>query len=202
KVGEILVRGKHVSPEYYLDEESTRKNKVPDERGGAWHRFGDSGYIDGKGRLWVCGRVSQRVKAEGGPVFPLMCEPLFDAHPKVRRSGLVGVAGQAGELPVLCVEIEPEFRHSNADDLRAPAHDRPVVILCPGGCRRQQRNGQNRRRACDASNPVSHRSASPWCRPRSPAASARCRGASCLPPASSPRREVPEDRRRAAHGYQ
>lgn len=119
KVGEILVRGKHVSPEYYLDEESTRKNKVPDERGGAWHRFGDTGYVDGKGRLWVCGRVSQRVKAEGGPLFPLMCEPLFDAHPKVRRSGLVGVAGYAGELPVLCVEIEPEFRRSNVDDLRA-----------------------------------------------------------------------------------
>jgi acyl-CoA synthetase (AMP-forming)/AMP-acid ligase II len=119
KVGEILVRGKHVSPEYYLEEESNRKNKVPDERGGAWHRFGDTGYIDDRGRLWVCGRVSQRVKAEGGPVFPLMCEPLFDAHPKVKRSGLVGVAGHAGELPVLCVEIEPEFKHSNVDDLRA-----------------------------------------------------------------------------------
>jgi len=119
KVGEILVRGKHVSPEYYLDEDSTRKNKVPDEGGGAWHRFGDTGYIDEKGRLWVCGRVSQRVRAEGGPVFPLMWEPLFDASPKVKRSGLVGVAGRAGVLPVLCVEIEPEFRHFNVDDLRA-----------------------------------------------------------------------------------
>ena len=33
QVGEILVRGKHVSPEYYLDPESTRKNKVPDPQG-------------------------------------------------------------------------------------------------------------------------------------------------------------------------
>jgi len=118
-VGEILVRGKHVSPEYYLDEENTRKNKIPDERGGAWHRFGDTGYIDEKGRLWVCGRVSQRVKAKDGPLFPLMCEPIFDAHPKVRRSGLVGVPSLEGELPVLCVELKPEYRKEDKEKLKA-----------------------------------------------------------------------------------
>lgn len=105
-VGEILVRGKHVSPEYYLDPEATRNNKVPDPQGN-WHRFGDVGYLDAQGRLWVCGRVSQRVKAVDGDVFPLQVEPLFDAHRKVRRSGLVGVPGPAGELPVLCVEVQP-----------------------------------------------------------------------------------------------
>lgn len=106
QIGEILVRGKHVSPEYYRDPDATRKNKVPDPQGN-WHRFGDVGYLDDQGRLWVCGRVSQRVRATGGDVFPLQVEPIFDAHPKVRRSGLVGVPGPAGELPVLCVEVEP-----------------------------------------------------------------------------------------------
>jgi acyl-coenzyme A synthetase/AMP-(fatty) acid ligase len=52
--------------------------------------------------------VSQLVRAAAGDVFPLQVEPLFDAHPKVRRSGLVGVPGPAGELPVLCVEVEPD----------------------------------------------------------------------------------------------
>lgn len=106
EVGEILVRGAHVSPEYYLDPESTRKNKVPDPTG-TWHRFGDVGYLDAEGRLWVCGRVSQRVRAAGGDVFPLQVEPLFDAHPQVRRSGLVGVPGPDGQRPVLCVETQP-----------------------------------------------------------------------------------------------
>lgn len=116
-IGEILVRGKHVSPEYYLDPESTRKNKVPDPQGN-WHRFGDVGYLDARGRLWVCGRVSQRVKATDGNVFPLQVEPLFDAHPKVRRSGLVGVPGTAGELPVLCVEVEPGVGKNELAGLR------------------------------------------------------------------------------------
>lgn len=125
-VGEILVRGEHVSPEYFLDPESTRKNKVPDPQGN-WQRFGDAGYLDAHGRLWVCGRVSQRVKTEHGDVFPLQVEPLFDTHPKVRRSGLVGVPAPTGELPVLCVEVEPGV---GKDEL--PGLHRELVALAAG----------------------------------------------------------------------
>ena len=117
QVGEILVRGKHVSPEYYLDPESTRKNKVPDPEGN-WHRFGDTGYLDTQGRLWLCGRVGQRVKAKSGNLFPLQVEPLFDAHPKVRRSALVGVPTPEGELPVLCVEVESGVGKNELDGVR------------------------------------------------------------------------------------
>ena len=55
----------------------------------------------------MVGRVSQRVRGEKGPLFSLLCEPIFDAHPKVRRSGLVGVPHGAGEKPVICVEARP-----------------------------------------------------------------------------------------------
>ncbi len=118
EIGEIIVRGDHVSPAYFQEEESTRKNKVMDNNGGLWHRFGDTGYIDGQGRLWVCGRVSHRVKTQEGPVFPLTCEPIFDAHPKVRRSGLVRVPGKNGEEPVICIELEPEHRGTDIEELR------------------------------------------------------------------------------------
>lgn len=108
EIGEILVRSPHVSAEYLDEPESTRKNKI-----GAWHRIGDAGYLDESGRLWVVGRVSQRVRGPRGPLFSLLCEPIFDAHPKVRRSGLVGIPNGASERPVMCVELLPE--HANAD---------------------------------------------------------------------------------------
>lgn len=114
EIGEIIIKSPHVSPAYFRDEESTRKNKI-----GAWHRVGDAGYLDDKGRVWVCGRVSQRVRGQDGPMFSLLCEPIFDAHPKVKRSGLVGVPAGAAERPVICVEVAAEHRDVDRDALRA-----------------------------------------------------------------------------------
>jgi len=110
EIGEILVRSKHVSPAYLDDPENTRKNKIYGPEGEIWHRIGDAGYLDFKGRLWYCGRVSQRVKAGEGPLFSLNCEPIFDAHPAVRRSGLVGIPKDGAEEPVICVELRKEHR--------------------------------------------------------------------------------------------
>lgn len=105
EIGEILVRSDHVSPGYYRDAESTRKNKVPDPNG-QWHRLGDTGYIDAKGRLWTCGRVGQRVRSAKGVVLPLLAEPIFDSHPQVHRSGLVGVPLNGSDVPVICVQLK------------------------------------------------------------------------------------------------
>lgn len=124
EIGEILVRSPHVSPAYLDDPESTRKNKI-----GSFHRIGDAGYLDEHGRLWVAGRVSQRVRGPSGPLFSLLVEPVFDAHPKVKRSGLVGVPSGAFERPVLCVELAGELTDAERDALRgelltlAQAHD-------------------------------------------------------------------------------
>lgn len=109
EIGEILVRSPHVSPAYLDDPESTRKNKAYGSDGAVWHRIGDAGYLDEQGRLWYCGRVSQRVKAVDGALFSLNCEPIFDAHPGVKRSGLVGVPREGDEWPVICVERMADY---------------------------------------------------------------------------------------------
>lgn len=114
EIGEIIVRGQHISPGYYLEPESNRKNKIQDPDG-QWHRLGDAGYIDEKKRIWVCGRVSQRVKGSDGPVFSLLAEPVFDSHPLVDRSGLVGVPQHASEIPVICVQLKADNKDSQKE---------------------------------------------------------------------------------------
>ena len=60
------------------------------------HRMGDLGWIDGEGRLWFCGRKSQRVVIDGQTTLCTeQVEPVFNTHPDVRRTALVGV-GAAG----------------------------------------------------------------------------------------------------------
>lgn len=119
EIGEILVNSPHVSPGYFLDDASTRKNKIFGPGGEVWHRLGDAGYLDAQGRLWYCGRVSQRVRAKAGPLFSLNCEPIFDAHPAVKRSGLVGVKDGEFERPVICAELKAETPPSDQNRVRS-----------------------------------------------------------------------------------
>ncbi len=118
EVGEIVVRGPVVTREYFGRPDLTALAKIPgrlptDLGGGASapdgavgdgirHRMGDLGRRDAQGRLWFYGRKSQRVSTPEGTLYTIPCEAVFNAHPKVRRTALVGV----GPVPVLCVELE------------------------------------------------------------------------------------------------
>src|SRR5690606_17605251 len=72
------------------------------------HRMGDLGYFDAEGRLWFCGRKSQRVETARGPLYTEQVEPVFNAHPAVRRSALVGVGPRGVQRPVLVYEPHRE----------------------------------------------------------------------------------------------
>ncbi|HAJ26795.1 MAG TPA: peptide synthase [Syntrophus sp. (in: bacteria)] len=106
QIGEIVVKGPVATKEYFQNPEATRAAKMHDAEGGIWHRMGDLGYLDDTGRLWFCGRKSHRVETTGGTLFTIPCEAIFNHHPRVRRSALVGV-GKAGEKkPVVIIELK------------------------------------------------------------------------------------------------
>ncbi|HEX4383084.1 MAG TPA: fatty acid CoA ligase family protein [Myxococcales bacterium] len=103
EIGEIAVRGAAVTRSYWNRPEAMALAKISAPDGTFWHRMGDAGYVDSSGDLWFCGRKSQRVVLAGGTtLFTDPCEAVFNAHPKVRRSALVGVRG----APVMCIELE------------------------------------------------------------------------------------------------
>ncbi len=107
EIGEITVKGPVVTSAYYKKEEATELAKIYESDGkGLWHRMGDLGFFDEKGRLWFCGRKSQRVITESGPLFTIPCEGVFNTHPDVYRTALAGVNMHGSVQPVLCVELE------------------------------------------------------------------------------------------------
>ena len=121
EIGEICVAGEVVTAEYKNAPEHTAAAKILDGDK-LWHRIGDLGYFDDKGRLWFCGRKSHRVAlANGSELYTVPCEAIFNAHPEVYRSALVGVNG-AG---VIIIELEPDSQGNKdtiTDELLALGH--------------------------------------------------------------------------------
>ena len=123
EIGEIAVKGPHVTRVYFNRQEATALAKIVDgPDGGFYHRMGDLGYLDAQGRVWFCGRKSHRVVTRQGTFFTIPCEAIFNTHPSVFRSALVGVKRGSGTEPVVCVELEPEAR-TNIKSLTAELRD-------------------------------------------------------------------------------
>jgi acyl-CoA synthetase (AMP-forming)/AMP-acid ligase II len=108
EIGEIVVHGPTTTEAYWRRERQTRLAKMRDDDGRTWHRMGDVGYRDQDGRLWYCGRKSQRVRLGERDLFPDQLEAVFNRHPAVFRTALVGVGENGAQRPVLCVELLPE----------------------------------------------------------------------------------------------
>jgi acyl-coenzyme A synthetase/AMP-(fatty) acid ligase len=66
--------------------------------------MGDVGYLDDQGRFWYCGRKSQRVETDDGPLYTECVEAIFNTHPDARRSALVGVGPRGRQLPAVIFE--------------------------------------------------------------------------------------------------
>ena len=102
-LGEIAACGTMVTKDYFGLAEATAAAKIRDgDR--IVHRIGDIGYRDDQGRIWFCGRKAHRVVTEDGVLFPVPCEAIFNEHPDVTRSALVGIGEPGAQEPVIIVE--------------------------------------------------------------------------------------------------
>ncbi|MFT6821761.1 MAG: acyl-CoA synthetase (AMP-forming)/AMP-acid ligase II [Myxococcota bacterium] len=105
EMGELLIGGAVVSPEYKDRPKANALSKVRGE-GRIWHRTGDIVWRDDSGKLWFCGRMSHRLRTENGMVPAVPVEGIYNDMPGVRRTALVGLGKPGHERPVLLVELE------------------------------------------------------------------------------------------------
>lgn len=118
EIGEIVVTGPTVTRAYDNNPEATALAKATDAQGRTWHRMGDLGALDARGRLWFHGRRAEKLETAEGPLTTESVEPAFADHPDVRRCALVGLGARGRHRPVLVVEPR-----------RMPADAREAAVL-------------------------------------------------------------------------
>ncbi len=124
QIGELMVTGDVVTTRYVTRTDQNAFHKVKDgDR--IWHRMGDVGYLDDQDRFWYCGRKSHRVRTESGPLFTEPCEAVFNTHPHIYRSALVGIGPAKEQTPVIIVEPWPEYRPRDSTAL----HQMTIELL-------------------------------------------------------------------------
>lgn len=132
EIGELIVRGPVVTRRYVTRPESNALAKIADAED-VWHRMGDLGYLDSQGRFWYCGRLAHRVLTPTGPMYTVPCEAVFNQHPDVFRSALVGVGPAGEQRPVIVIEPvagrmprDEPGRRALIDEIRGMGKSNPI----------------------------------------------------------------------------
>jgi acyl-CoA synthetase (AMP-forming)/AMP-acid ligase II len=111
--GEIVVSGDHVLPGY-LHGQGDEETKFRVD-GVVWHRTGDAGYLDERGRLWLLGRCIARIQDGRGELYPFAAETAVYQDTRVRRAAMVAHHGKR----ILAVEFYEGQSQADLDALRA-----------------------------------------------------------------------------------
>jgi acyl-CoA synthetase (AMP-forming)/AMP-acid ligase II len=117
QIGELIVQGPVVTRQYVTRVEANALHKIRDGDS-FWHRMGDVGYVDDGERFWFCGRKSHRVVTNQRVMFTIPCEAIFNQHPRIYRSALVGLGARGHQRPVLVAETWPDKQPTHVDDQR------------------------------------------------------------------------------------
>ena len=145
QIGEIVVRGPHVSAGYWDDEELAARRYTADR----WFRTGDYGYVDADGFLHLLGRRDDLIVSGGEPISPAEIENcLRESHPGLEPCvvGIPDPAGILGQVPALCYTAPPGSEVTPVEIIETLAgyidEDKTPKLIC---CLDEFPRGQNGR---------------------------------------------------------
>ncbi len=114
QVGEIIAHADLVTRSYFNNTRANKLAKILDNNGKLWHRMGDLGWKDSKGRIWFCGRKDHRVKTIDETLYTIPVESIFNNHENVFRSALAGAGLKSCQTPVIFIEPVSKVHNKKA----------------------------------------------------------------------------------------
>lgn len=112
-VGQLWARGPNIMLGYYKAPEQT--SKVLKD---GWLDTGDLAYINKHGKIVISGREKDIIKNKGLMIYPQEIENVILGHPDVLRAAAIGKPDEAGEVPIVIVQIRTENPEIEAQLLR------------------------------------------------------------------------------------
>ena len=106
-VGEMYIRGPHVSKGYWNNAEATKESYLE----GGWFRTGDLARRDEEGFFYIAGRRKEMFISGGVNVYPAEIEAELVSHPAVSDAAVIAVADETwGEAGVAFVvgDVAPD----------------------------------------------------------------------------------------------
>jgi acyl-coenzyme A synthetase/AMP-(fatty) acid ligase len=101
--GEVCIRAPHMRDGY----DKLWATEAAASRPPGWHRSGDVGHLDDRGRLWIEGRTAHLVITDAGPITPVGVEHAAETVAGVGRAAAVGVGPPGTQQLVVVVETDP-----------------------------------------------------------------------------------------------
>lgn len=108
-LGEIVVRAGHAKDRY----DRLWATERASSRQPGWHRTGDVGTLDQRGRLWIGGRLAHVITTTDGPLAPVAIEQEVGRLAQVSQAACVGV-GPTGTQQIVVVVVTDGRREGPA----------------------------------------------------------------------------------------
>lgn len=132
-VGELIVAGEHVCRDYYNNTEAFSRAKILDERGVVWHRTGDLARLDGKGYLWIVGRVHNAIERDGKYEFPVRAEMILKKLDFVKNGAYLGLPDSTLGERAACVVVPTDASQIGNPRVEAEYASRIRAIMSKNG---------------------------------------------------------------------
>jgi long-chain acyl-CoA synthetase len=130
--GEILVRGKNVSPGYWKEDRQSRAAE------NGWFRTGDVGAIDQKGNLYFKGRKREVIVTSAGvDIYPADIELVLSRQPEIKACTVIEIEGPHGPEPLAVLILRDNHANVQAavarvNELLAPHQQIRRWFIWPG----------------------------------------------------------------------
>ncbi|HEX9683625.1 MAG TPA: AMP-binding protein [Acidimicrobiales bacterium] len=105
---------------YYKDDDKTEQSRHPQ----GWRTFGDIGYLDDEGYLYLTDRASYMIISGGVNIYPQEAENVLSMHPKVHDVAVIGVPNEDFGEEVKAV-VQPSDWEAAGPDL-----ERELISFC------------------------------------------------------------------------